>query len=166
MIESGIERRLEDLEQRVRVLESGLSGMFDPLCARFSMSFTLAQILALLLKRDQCRTQTLYDLIYGGADDAPDFNTIRVQVHHLRQKLKPFGIKISNGWHGGYSIHPHDKIKIRQLIANVSALESVGSSEPAAGTSRTAAGSLLRGEKEHGSVSVDGSRSHSPARAL
>lgn len=51
----------------------------------------------------------LGEQIYGLAPDAPsdEFNTIKVQIHHMRRKLHPLAVYIPNVWGKGFRLDLH-----------------------------------------------------------
>ena|SRR5579871_3436151 len=114
---------LERLRDRIAELEE-LVGLHEriPWWLGTKLTPMQAKLLSLLLKRELVSQETACIAIYGnGVDSRPAPKIIDTFVHHIRQKLKPYSVKISNAWSRGYYIDAENKQKLRELIARAGA---------------------------------------------
>jgi hypothetical protein len=83
----------------------------------FRLTRTEVTLLLRLLQRKSLRRDGLLSL-----------GSVGVHIHHLRQRLSPFGIRIVTCWGYGYQLLPEDRRKVMELI-----LQSAEKSAPPAG---------------------------------
>ena len=105
------------LKERIRYLEKALGSEWRaPTVLRLSPSEE--RILGLVIaKRGYATTETIFDVLYGEAEDPPDEIVVRVLISHLRTKLKPHGITIKTRWNVGYLLDPDNHQRLQGLYA-------------------------------------------------
>jgi len=111
-----LEDEIADLKDRLQALQQALVGEVTPFIVGLSPQQNL--MFGLLLRRDLCSKQQLYDVLYASrpyADDMPDIKIIDVNVSHMRHKLDEIGIRIETIWGHGYRLTPEMKDKVRAL---------------------------------------------------
>lgn len=100
-----MQKRIDDLEDRVRSLECALG--FDAeaaLCERFNLSPQPARVLACLAQGRRCTREQLIEAAYNRSVADGQSNIMRVVIRILRQRLEPLGVKISTKYTFGYKI--------------------------------------------------------------
>lgn len=112
-----LERIVEELSNRIAVLEAGLNGVVAPLIKVFGLTPTEAQILAFLLKRGTTSKESMQMVIYGLSDN-PSVKSLDVALHKLRRKMGEFQVIISTGGHQCLTINPHMKNRVTQLMVS------------------------------------------------
>ena len=115
MEDSALQRRVEELEARVRAIEEGLLGAVEPLML-LGFSVSEAQMVALLVKRETVTADALYYLTYGDAGDAVR-KVIDVRMSHIRRKLRPYGVTIETHVGAGYSMPGASKMRLGVCVA-------------------------------------------------
>jgi DNA-binding response OmpR family regulator len=113
---------IERLRERVTQLE-GVIGFDRSHTGQIRIAFpkiepTLAEILAMLLKREFVTRDGLYAVLYGTRPDneMPDERVLDVQVCRLRSHLKPFGIAFETASGSGWYMPKPQKTKLRAVI--------------------------------------------------
>lgn len=110
-----LDRMVEELSNRIAVLEAGLNGVVAPLIKAFGLTPTEAQILAFLLKRGTTSKEAMEMVIYGLSDN-PSVKSLDVALHKLRRKMGAFQVIISTGGHQCLTINPYMKNRVTQLM--------------------------------------------------
>lgn len=120
---SEVERLRERVEQLEGVIGLDRSGKSKLSEAFPTMEPGLAEILAMLLKRDFVTRDGLYTVTYGARPevDQPDERVLDVQICRLRAHLKPFGITFETATDAGWFMPKPQKTKLRAAIENAPA---------------------------------------------
>jgi len=106
------QQELEFLRSRVSELESKINETAElDLAFAFSLPPTLEKILRLLLAQQRVTTEQLAARLPGGTE-------VKGALFRLRDRLKPFGVKIQSRRHLGYWIDAADKKKIGIVVKN------------------------------------------------
>lgn len=112
----------EKLQEKIEVLEQVL-GLHEEFPIALRLRPSGRALLGLLMKREYVSDEAAIFCLYQGRNTTrgtePELNTISVQIHHLRGKLKPYGIGISRRWSAGYFMTADDKAKCRALVASL-----------------------------------------------
>jgi hypothetical protein len=110
------ERRLEDLESRVREHDAGVTGIVLPLMAMYGLSLRQAQMLAILVKRQLVTRDGMMIALYGNALDPPQPKTMDVILVALRHRLRRHDIEIKTHWGTGWGLAPGHAGKINEAM--------------------------------------------------
>lgn len=95
----------EVLRERVRQLEEAVAPPNIDIPVEWRLTLTEARVYRHLASRAEVTKQSLMMALYSDrAEDEPDITILNVFIHHLRKKLKPFGIEIRNIRGSGFAI--------------------------------------------------------------
>jgi two-component system cell cycle response regulator CtrA len=109
-----LERENDMLRERVRQLEEQL-GFHCPAPIEFQLSRSEAAVFGVLLTRDVVTTETLMAALYRDCSrDEAEPEILKVFVHKVRKKMKPFGLTVETIWGTGYRLTAASKAVIRQ----------------------------------------------------
>ncbi|MBO6759154.1 MAG: helix-turn-helix domain-containing protein [Roseibium sp.] len=87
-----------------------------PLPAAWALSPGEARVFRHLLKRGRASHDSLMTVLYGDRPEPPGEAILNVWIFKLRQKLRPFGITITNIHGAGYELPAEDRGFIFSLI--------------------------------------------------
>lgn len=107
--------QLEDLQERVAVIEAGLSASVEPYM-RIGLTRTQAIMLNAIVKRESIMPEALMFVLYGLSNDAPDPSIINVFLSKIRTTLEPFSIYIDRPKSGPLSMPQSSKDRLRLLL--------------------------------------------------
>ncbi len=95
---------LDETRERLRQIVDALRDEAAPVVPGLTAHQTL--FLGALLKRRQLPRDAALDLLYAATDvrEARQPKVLDVMVHHLRRKLKPYGVNIETVWGWGHRI--------------------------------------------------------------
>lgn len=84
---------------------------------------TEERYLGMIYKQEYvCTKEVIFRAVYGGlpeADQPLEIKIVDVVVHHIRKKLKRFGIEIHTMWGRGYYFDDVNRKKMQDLIESV-----------------------------------------------
>jgi hypothetical protein len=124
-----VDRAVEELRQvalageRAEELEAAL-GLADERVSLFHLTPHRQRMLGMLLARPSVSTDGFVAALYAHVPEADrpqsPRDVIKVQIHHLRRDLKPYGIEIETRWRdeaATYLLDDANKQKARALLA-------------------------------------------------
>lgn len=114
---AALEDENETLRERVRQLET-LLGSRQTIPLIFGLTAHEERLIGMLLVREHMSRTQLLESMYGHlpAGDEPGPKIIDVWVCKMRQKLKPFGIKVQTKWGSGYYLDKEGKARLQKYL--------------------------------------------------
>lgn len=107
---SGTEsEELARAHDRIRDLEAALKQKDRTLAVTFRLTPTLSDLFGLLVSLPNVTVEMMTQRL--GITSEP-----KVAVSRLREKLKPWGVKIYNARHVGYWLAEEDKARVKQIL--------------------------------------------------
>jgi len=84
----------------------------------FRLTESQARIMLPLLRRHAVRRALLYEIYDArGLMHSTDIKILDIQIHHIRKRLRPFGLSIETLWGYGYCMPAADRAKALKLVA-------------------------------------------------
>jgi two-component system cell cycle response regulator CtrA len=112
---AALERRIDELENRVRMLEEIAGARLDaPL--EFGLTRNESVIFGLLVKNVMVRRSGMMEALYMHKQDEAEIKIVDVWVCKMRQKLKPWGIQIETVWGRGYAMPAASKTIVAGIL--------------------------------------------------
>lgn len=107
--------RIECLEEELRQLRDNLAPItLFPI--EWRLTATQQRIMAAFHKsRDGFLTHEQVFIASGSLAEEAD-NLVKVQIMHLRKRIRPLGITIEKRWGLGYSISPESKLILKAAL--------------------------------------------------
>ncbi|WP_296741390.1 helix-turn-helix domain-containing protein [Mesorhizobium sp.] len=114
---AALERRIDELEHRVRALEEISGAQLDaPL--EFGLTRNESVIFGLLVKNAMVRRDGMMEVLYMHKQDEAEIKIVDVWVCKMRQKLKPWGIRIETVWGRGYAMPSASKAIVAGILGD------------------------------------------------
>ena len=109
--------QIDELQERVKQLEDMLAGDCGSIYMQ-ELSPAEQRTLNCLMKHERPSIEMLYcaTVPYSNQGET-DARAIQVRIHHVRRKLKPYGVHVHLSWGRGYFMTPDDKEKLRRACA-------------------------------------------------
>lgn len=115
-------KTIADMQDRIEMLEDALGtskSITDGYNALGRMKPISRRVLGLLMKREECTRQLIWDSLYGDrVNGGPSIKLVDVHMSHLRSVLRKHGVEITTLWGEGYCMSPAQKNKVRDILRN------------------------------------------------
>jgi DNA-binding response OmpR family regulator len=115
---SQLEAENESLRDRISALEQEIGIADADHCAvRFELTRSEAVCFGVLLKNRMASDSLLMTALYSHRPDGSAFPEIlKIFVHKIRKKLRPYGIETRTVWGFGYEMPEASKARARELM--------------------------------------------------
>ncbi len=110
-----LERRIEELQHRVCVLEE-ITGLSLDCPLEFGLTRSEAVICGLLAKNEMVTKSLMLEALYMHEQDEAEIKIVDVWICKMRRKLKPFGIEIKTVWGRGFAMPPASRAIITSML--------------------------------------------------
>ncbi len=116
-----LDRNQESLRDRIEELEEEnrqFKELLAPTAAfplEWQLTPTQARLLAALYKNDRLSHERVFFAL-GSKSEVQSYGLLTVNIHHLRRKLGPLGMKIVNLHSYGYALTPESRTFIKGVL--------------------------------------------------
>lgn len=108
--------RIDELEEEVRQLKDGKSGIVFPSEWRLTAANSRALQALYQAPHGLLSNTQIFNAVRLWADGGDEYALVRVQVHKMRKKLTPFGVEIKLRWGQGYELPANSKAIIKAAL--------------------------------------------------
>lgn len=116
---AALRSEIETLKERICQLmlaHRGPDQLLIDLRDRLGLTYSEAEITAMLLTRNMVTRDSAYTVMFGERKDAPDPKIFDVFLCKVRPKLKYRGVDIETIWGRGWSMTQENKDRLRALL--------------------------------------------------